>query len=61
MSSILNPIPSLLDSPHFTFFKEPASVALWVVFALLFASVNAGIMFFVRDWMITAFELYALD
>ena len=61
MSSILNPIPSLLDSPHFNFFKEPAAIALWVVFSLLFAAMNAGVMYFVRSWSIEIMTIWAVN
>ena len=51
----------MLDSDHFKWLLEPSISALWTVFALIWGTGSAGLMYYALVWTIEALSVTKVD
>ena len=55
-----DPIPTLLDNATFSWMNTSSWRAIWIVFSLIFGTINAGIMYKSLDWLVDILSVWAV-
>ena len=60
VNAAVDEIPTLLDNATFSWLNTSSWRAIWIVFSLIFGTINAGIMYKSLDWLIDILSVWAI-